>query len=103
MPFGGRSVGAVARGLIGLGVIALIFFFLIRSLAFNWHDLRSEEIDIQPALLLLSLLPPLAALLVLSLIWTRIVTFPWRGKCLPNYAETMKQSGEKPMRPHAPP
>ena len=73
----------MARGLISLGAIALIFFFLIRSLAGNWNDLRSEEIDIQPALLLLSLLPPLAALLVLSLIWTRIVTYLTRVNRLP--------------------
>lgn len=75
MPFGGRSVGALARGLIGLGAIALIFLFLARSLASNWNDLRSEEIDIQPVILLLSILPALAALLVLSLIWTRIVGY----------------------------
>ena len=71
------------RGLISLGAIALIFFFLIRSLAGNWNDLRSEEIDIQPALLLLSILPGLATLLVLSLIWTRIVTYLTRVNRLP--------------------
>ena len=73
----------MARGLIGLGVIALIFFFLIRSLAFNWNDLRSEEIDIRPLVLGLSIFPALAALLVLSLIWTRIVGYLTGASRLP--------------------
>ena len=69
----GRSVGTIGRSLIGLVVVAAIFFLLFRSLAANWGDLRAEEIDIRPALLVVSLIPGLAAIVVMSLAWSRIV------------------------------
>lgn len=73
MPFQLRNAGTIARGLIGLGVIAAIFFFLVRGVVANWSELRSEETHIQPLLLLLSFLPAIAGMVVVSHAWARLV------------------------------
>lgn len=95
------SIGGMARGLLALSAIALIFFFLIRSLAGNWGSLRSEEIDIQPALLLVSGLLLAGDILLRSIIWrellaqaspeerpplgrlARIFVYSWIGRYVP--------------------
>lgn len=74
MAIGGRSVGTVAKSLIGLGAIVLIFFFLIRGLASNWGDLQTEDIDVQPALLLLSGLLLAGAILLYSVVWAGLIS-----------------------------
>ena len=68
---GGRTF-AIARGLIGFGLLALLFF-LIRGLVGSWAELRSEEIEFRPALLLLSIVPGLGAIWVSALAWIKIV------------------------------
>jgi hypothetical protein len=68
-----RWLKGAARALLGLLVVALILGFLAWSLASNWSELRSEEIDLQPAYLVLGVLAGVAALVILSLGWTSLV------------------------------
>ena len=70
-----RNVGVIARNLIGFGVIAAIFFFLGRSLVSNWSDLTAEDINIQPAILVASMLPAAAAIVLMAFIWRQIVAY----------------------------
>ncbi len=70
-----RNVGVLARNLIGFGLIAVIIFFLGRSLVSNWSDLTAEDVDIQPALLVVSTLPAAAAIILMAFIWRQIVTY----------------------------
>lgn len=75
MPFQLRTAAGVARSLIGLGAVVLIFYFLGRGLVSNWGDLTSEDINVRPALLLLSMVPAVAGIFGMSLIWARIVGY----------------------------
>lgn len=74
MVVGGRSIGAVARALVVLGALVLVFFFLIRTLASNWSELKAEDIDVQPALLVLSALLLAGDLLLRSVIWRELLS-----------------------------
>jgi hypothetical protein len=67
------SRGGLLRLAIGIGLIAAIFAFLGYSLASNWNELRSEDFDIQPVLVVVSAVPLIAAILLQSLIWRRLV------------------------------
>ena len=69
---GGRA-GAFLRPVLGLGLVATIFSFLGWSLASNWSDLRSEDIDVQPALLAVSAVPFIVATVLQALIWRLLV------------------------------
>lgn len=75
MPFGGRSLGPLARGLVGFAAIAAIFFFLGRSLASDWSELRAEEVDLRLWWLALAFVPGAAAILVMAYGWRTIVGF----------------------------
>jgi uncharacterized membrane protein YbhN (UPF0104 family) len=75
MPLQLRTAGAIARSLIGLGVVVLIFYFLGRGLVSNWGNLKSEEIDVQPALLLLSGLLLAGDVLLRSVIWADLLGY----------------------------
>lgn len=75
MPLQRRTAGAIARSLIGLGVVVLIFYFLGRGLVSNWGSLKSEEIDVQPALLLLSGVLLAGDILLRSVIWADLVGY----------------------------
>jgi hypothetical protein len=68
-----RTLGAYARGLIGLGVVVVIFFFLVRSLASNCGDLKSEDIDIQPLLLVFSGVMLAGDAVLRAIIWWDLV------------------------------
>lgn len=70
-----RNFGVIARNLIGFGAIVVIFFFLGRSLVSNWSDLTAEDIDIQPALLVVSTLPVAASIILMAFIWRQIVSY----------------------------
>ncbi len=70
-----RNVGVIARYLIGFGAVGAIFFFLGRSLVSNWSDLTAEDIDVQPALLVVSTLPVAAAIILQAFIWKQIVAY----------------------------
>lgn len=74
MPFQLPNAGTIARSLIGVGVIALIFYFLGNSLASNWSDLKSEDIDVRPALLPVAGMFLAADILFRSFIWRDIVS-----------------------------
>ena len=70
----GRTA-TLLRTSIGLGLIAATFTFLGWSLASNWSDLRSEDIDIQPALIVVSALPMIAAIILQAFIWRLVVSY----------------------------
>ena len=70
-----HNVGVIARNLIGFGVIAVIFFFLGRSLVSNWSDLTADDINVQPAILVASVLPAAAAIILIAFIWRQIVAY----------------------------
>ena len=70
----GRN-GTLLRTSIGLGLIVITFSFLGWSLASNWSDLTAEDVDIQPALLVASMLPAAAAIILLAFIWRQIVAY----------------------------
>ena len=67
------SAGTLVRSVLGLALIATIFSFLGWSLASNWSDLRSEDIDVQPALLVVSAVPFIVATVLQALIWRLLV------------------------------
>ena len=75
MPSQSCNVGAIVRNLIGFGAIAVIFYFLGRSLVSNWSDLTAEDIDVQPALLVVSTLPVAASIILVAFIWRQIVAY----------------------------
>jgi len=66
---------ALLRNLIGIAAIVLIFFFLGRTLVSNWSELSSEDIDVQPALLVLSALPATAGVIMMAITWATIVGY----------------------------
>ncbi len=68
-----RISSVIARTLIGLGTVVVVFYFLGRSLASNWSDLRAEDIDVQPALLVLSGFFLLGDILLRSVIWRELI------------------------------
>jgi len=65
----------IARNLVGISAIVVIFFFLGRSLVSNWGDLTAEDVDVQPALLVVSALPAMAAIILTAFIWKQIVAY----------------------------
>lgn len=65
--------GTIARTVAGLGLIATIFAFLGWSLASGWNDLQSEDIDVRPALLVISAIPLIVAIIIQALIWRLLV------------------------------
>lgn len=67
------SAGTTIRATIGLAIVAAILFFLVRHLASNWGELSDEDVNVQPALLVVSALPAIVAVLILAVGWTRIV------------------------------
>ncbi len=69
------TIIAAARPVIGFGVIAAIFFFLGRSLVSNWSDLSAENVNIQPAILVASMLPAAAAIILMAFVWRQIVAY----------------------------
>ncbi len=83
MAIGKRSAGAVARGLVVLGVIVLVFFFLIRALASNWSELKAEDINVQPALLVLAALLLAGGILLQSVVWVVLLSHFAGRKRLP--------------------
>jgi hypothetical protein len=60
---------ALLRNLIGLAAIVLIFYFLGGALVSNWSDLSSEDIDVRPALLVLSGIPATLGVALLAIAW----------------------------------
>lgn len=68
-----RSIGALVRGLIGVGTVGVIFFFLFRSLASNWGDLQDEDIHVQPLLLVFSGALLASDIFFRSLIWSDLL------------------------------
>ncbi len=70
-----RNVGVIARNLIGFGLIAVIIIFLGRSLVSNWSDLTAEDVDVQPALLVVSAIPVAASIILVAFIWRQIVAY----------------------------
>lgn len=80
---------ALARYAIGLAIIVLTFFFLGRSLASNWSELRSEELDIQPALLILSGCLLAGDILMRSVVWWDLVGY-FAGPSRPAYRLLVK-------------
>ncbi|MCH8064347.1 MAG: flippase-like domain-containing protein [Chloroflexi bacterium] len=69
------TIIAVARPVIVFGAIVATFSFLGWTLVSNWNDLSSEEIDVQPALLVLSILPGIAAVVVMGLTWAGLIRY----------------------------
>ncbi|MCH8949465.1 MAG: flippase-like domain-containing protein [Chloroflexi bacterium] len=61
--------------MIVFGAIVATFSFLGWTLVSNWNDLSSEEIDVQPAILALSILPGIAAVVVMGLTWAGLVRY----------------------------
>lgn len=68
-----RSLGSLARTLIGLAAVAVILFFLAWTLVSNWSELRSEQIELQPAYLVPSALVFAAAIFTFSVGWVSLV------------------------------
>lgn len=64
-----------ARPVLGVGLIAAIFTFLALSLVSNWSKLRSEDISIQPVLIVVSAVPLIAAIVLQAFIWRRVVEY----------------------------
>lgn len=77
-------VAPVVRYSIGLAVIVLTFFFLGRSLVNNWGDLRAEQLDIQPALLVFSGLLLSCDIMMRSFVWWDLVRH-FAGPTRPSY------------------
>ena len=69
------TIIAAARPVIVFGAIVATFSFLGWTLVSNWSDLSSEEIDVQPAILVLSILPGIAAVVVIGLTWAYLVRY----------------------------
>ena len=67
--------GTLLRTSIGLGLIVITFSFLGWSLVSNWSELQAEEIDVKPALLLVSAIPFIAAIVAQAFIWRLIVSY----------------------------
>ncbi len=67
--------GTLLRTSIGLGLIVITFSFLGWSLASNWSELRAEEIDVKPALMIVSAIPLIAAIVLQAFIWRLIVSY----------------------------
>lgn len=78
-----------ARYAIGLLVIVATFFFLGRSLASNWSDLRSGELDIQPALLVVSGLFLAGDIMMRSAVWHDLLRH-FAGTAAPRYRDVAK-------------
>ena len=89
MSFISRNKGAIARYGIGLAVIVLTFYFLGRNLAANWSDLRSEELDVQPALLVLSGCFLAGDILMRSILWWDLTGY-FAGDSRPTYPRLAK-------------
>jgi hypothetical protein len=95
------KVAGRAKYALGLAVIVLTFYFLGRNLAANWSELRSDELNIQPALLVLSGCFLAGDILMRSIIWwdltgyfardarppysrlTKVFMFSWLGRYVP--------------------
>jgi hypothetical protein len=75
--------GTIARLTIGLGVTVAIFYFLGQNLVSNWNDLRDEELDVQPALLVFSGFFLLGDILVRSLVWRWLAAHFSDGRTIP--------------------
>ena len=69
------TIIAVARPVIVFGAIVATFSFLGWAFVSNWNDLSSEKIDVQPAILVLSILPGIAAVVVIGLTWAGLVRY----------------------------
>ena len=67
--------GTLLRTSIGLGLIVVTFSFLGWSLVSNWGELRAEEIDVKPVLLVVSAIPFIAAVVAQAFIWRLIVSY----------------------------
>ena len=80
---------SLARYAIGLVIIALTFFFLGRSLASNWSELRSEELDIQPAVLIFSGLLLAGDILMRTVVWGDLLGY-FAGPARPAYRQLVK-------------
>ncbi|MEX2158349.1 MAG: lysylphosphatidylglycerol synthase domain-containing protein [Dehalococcoidia bacterium] len=89
MSFISRNKAAIARYSIGLAVIVLTFYFLGRNLASNWNDLRSEELDIQPALLVLSGCFLAGDIMMRSIVWWDLTGY-FAGDARPPYPRMAK-------------
>ena len=68
------SPRTAAQVVTGVAVIVVIFYFLGRGLAANWDELRSEEIDVQPALLVLGAAFVLGDFLLRIIIWRELLS-----------------------------
>ena len=69
------SAGTFLRLVFGIGLIATIFSFLGWSLFSNWSDIRSEDIDVQPVLLVVSAIPLIVAIVLQAFTWRLLVGY----------------------------
>jgi hypothetical protein len=70
--------GAMAgylRMTLGFALIAAIFAFLGLSLASSWDDLQSEDLDVDPVLLVVSAVPLIVGILLQAGVWRRLVEY----------------------------
>jgi hypothetical protein len=78
-----------ARYVVGLAVIVLTFYFLGRSLVSNWGDLSADELDVQPALIVLAALLLVGDIMMRSLVWWDLVGY-FAGPARPRYRSLVK-------------
>ena len=71
----GGSAGRLLSSVLALGLIATIFSFLGWSLFSNWSDIRSEDIDVQPVLLVVSAIPLIVAIVLQAFTWRLLVGY----------------------------
>ena len=83
------NVAGIARYAIGLAAFVATFYFLGRNLAANWSDLRSEEIDVQPALLVIAGFLLAGDIMMRSAVWWDLVRY-FAGPASPRYRNLVK-------------